>query len=85
MNVEYQELFEKMAVTPERARAHLEHLGYTEDMWNEIMEEKFASHNVRAYISIVRGGVPRLEGEVYMEERLKDGLTPTRMGELRKP
>lgn len=43
-------------VTPERARVHLEFLGYTEDMWDRIMEENFGSHNVRAYISIIRGG-----------------------------
>lgn len=67
-----------LLVTPENARAHLEYLGYTEDMWDRIMDEKFGSHNVRAYISIVRGGVPRLEGLVYQEERLKDSLTPTR-------
>ena len=65
-------------VTPEGARAHLENLGYTEDMWDRIMGEKFGSHNVRAYISIVRGGAPRFEGIVYQEERLKDGLPPTR-------
>ncbi|OGE14746.1 hypothetical protein A3F00_03210 [Candidatus Daviesbacteria bacterium RIFCSPHIGHO2_12_FULL_37_11] len=47
---------EKFLVTPGRARAHLEFLGYTEDMWDRIMREKFGSHNVRAYISIVRGG-----------------------------
>lgn len=72
------ELFEKMAITPEAAREHLEFQGYTEDMWDRIMEDKFGSHNTRAYISIVRGGVPRLQGEVYKEERLKDGLPPTR-------
>lgn len=49
-----------MAVTPERARAHLEHLGYTEDTWDEVMKENYASHNVRAYISIVRGGGPKI-------------------------
>lgn len=77
-SAEYKELFEKMAVTPESARAHLEFLGYEEDMWDQIMGDKFGSHNVRAYISIVKGGVPRLQGEVYMEERLKDGLSRTR-------
>lgn len=50
------ESIDSMAVTPEQARAHLEHLGYTEDTWNKIMKENYASHNVRAYISIVRGG-----------------------------
>lgn len=55
-SAEYKEFFEQRAVTPERARAHLEFLGYEEDMWDLIMEDKFGSHNVRAYISIVRGG-----------------------------
>lgn len=76
--VEYADLFEKMAVTPAQARAYLEHLGYTEETWDEIMKKRIGSHNVRAYISIARGGVLRLQGEVYQEERMKDDLPPRR-------
>ncbi|MDP3733503.1 MAG: hypothetical protein Q8Q91_03065 [Candidatus Daviesbacteria bacterium] len=47
---------EKMMVTPEHARNYLEFLGYTEDVWDEMMEKRFGSHNVRAYITIARGG-----------------------------
>lgn len=70
--------YPELATTPEEARSHLEHLGFNEDMWARIMSDNFGSHNVRAYITIARGGVPRLQGIVYQEERLKDGLTPTR-------
>jgi hypothetical protein len=64
---------------PEQARTRLENMGFTEDRWPKMKEEKLASHQVRALINIALGTEPKLLGTEYEKERVKDGLLADRL------
>lgn len=77
-------LDEREKLKPVNAAKRLESLGFTQDMWEDIIENKLISHEVRALITIATGTEPRLLGQVYREERVKDGLPPERLADRRK-
>ena len=69
---EKQKLLSQYGISPDAARAYLEHLGYTHDLWEEIMHENKTSHEVRGLISIAQGDTPQLLEDAYEAERRRE-------------
>ena len=60
-------------IAPEEARAWVEHLDITDDMWGGILEEGSSSDPVRALIRIAQGDRPRSYPDMYDRERVLQG------------
>lgn len=63
---------DRLGLSPELARERLVKLGYTDDLWDEILEKRGSSHEVRACIIIASGTQKRLFDTVRENLQLQD-------------
>jgi glycine cleavage system aminomethyltransferase T len=63
---------DRLGLSPETARELLTEIGYTDDLWDEILAERGKSHELRACIIIARGNLKRLPDTVRENLRLQD-------------
>ena len=61
--------------TPDDASKWLLHLGYNEQSWDAVVEQRKASHTVRALIRIARGDEARHFVDVYNQVRAEEGCS----------
>jgi len=67
-----QNLLKRYGIEPEQAKKWLEHLGFTEEYWDELLAEEDESHELRAFVKIAKGTSVELLEDVYSREREYD-------------